>query len=116
MSQTIPMPWQPAADRPTDADLCAWLRSGRGNEAAARSSLSGAVAPLLAAFFEGQLGAQHPSVDAMVSDVLDDAWQQRHDYDGSLPLRAWMLDMARVRMVGHRARVVAVAHAASVAA
>jgi len=64
-----------------------------------------AVAPLLIAFYEGQVQAERAKVEdleRLVQQALIAVYQGRSSYSPCRPFRAWLLDVARLEMLDYQ--------------
>lgn len=88
--------------RASNDELCAWLSADARSDSRAFQALFHAVAPLLLAYFEGQLPGRAAELEVLTLETLVAAYQHRASYDPRQPFRAWLLSIARLRMVQHR--------------
>ncbi|TBR39375.1 hypothetical protein EYV96_03890 [Dyella terrae] len=89
------------AGRASNEQLGAWLRADARSDSQSLQQLFGAVTPLLFAFFEGQLPERKSVLNVLVLDTLIDVYRRRASYDPSRPFRAWLLGLARTRLVNY---------------
>ena len=84
------------AGRATNDELCSWLKADAHNDSSLFGLLFPAVAPLLEAFFEGQMhGAHRGQIEVLIQNTLIAVCRRRAIYDPSRPFRAWLLELAR---------------------
>lgn len=70
----------------------------------ASQPLFAAVAPLLNAFYEGQVQAgraRHEHLDGLVQAALMAIYQRCASYDPTHPIRAWLIEIARCTLVDY---------------
>lgn len=90
------------AGRASNDELRAWLGADARSDNRAFQALFQAVAPLLLAYFEGQLRGRTAELEVLTLETLVAVYRHRASYDPRQPVRAWLLDLARLRMVRHR--------------
>jgi len=87
--------------RASNEQLHAWLRTDAESDGQAFQSLCRAMTPLLLAYFEGQLRGRRADPEALTQETLVAVYLHRASYDPALPFRAWLLELARLRMADH---------------
>lgn len=82
-----------------EAELRPWWERGQaGDEAAYRHALS-LIAQRLRAYVRRRMPEQPDEVEDMVQEVLLSLHLHRGSYDGSVPVSAWVLAIARHRLI-----------------
>lgn len=82
-----------------EAELRPWWDRGQaGDEAAYRHALS-LIARRLRAYIRRRMPEQPDEVEDMVQEVLLSVHLHRGSYDGSVPVSAWVLAVARHRLI-----------------
>lgn len=82
-----------------EAELRPWWERGQsGDEAAYRHALS-LIATRLRAYIRRRMAEQPDEVEDMVQEVLLSLHLHRGSYDGSVPVSAWVLAIARHRLI-----------------
>ncbi|WP_460043032.1 hypothetical protein [Pseudomonas sp. S2_H01] len=73
-------------------------------EKGASQQLFAAVAPLLMAFYEGQVQAgraRHEHLETLVQEAFMVVHQRSASFDCALSTRAWLIDIARCKLVDY---------------
>lgn len=83
----------------TNAELGAWLAADPASDPRSVERLFRAVAPLLVAYFDGQLQGRPCDTEALVLETLIELYRQRSGQGTERPFRAWMMDMARMALL-----------------
>jgi len=89
------------AGRVSNEELCAWLSADAKSDSRSFQLLFQATTPLLFAFFEGQLRERKADLNLLVMETLVEVYRQRVRYERSQPFRAWLLGLARLRVVDY---------------
>ncbi|MFJ3484626.1 hypothetical protein ACIPL1_14760 [Pseudomonas sp. NPDC090202] len=93
-----------SVDRPSNDELSALMARVAVRGEGASDALLVAVAPLLTAFFEGQVQAgraRREDLDSWVREAGGALYRRRSGYDATRPFRAWLLDIAREQLLDY---------------
>lgn len=91
-------------DRLSNEQLSALISGVVIDGKGASAPLFAAVAPLLIAFYEGQVQAgraRHEHLEALVQDAFLAIYQRCASYDPAHPIRAWLIEIARCTLVDY---------------
>jgi len=89
--------------RASNEELRAWLGADAGRDCRPFQRLFQAVAPLLLAYFEGKPRVRRADLEMLTLETLVAVYQHRASYDPGQPFRAWLLDVARLRLADYLA-------------
>lgn len=89
--------------RASNEELRAWLGADAGRDCRPFQRLFQAVAPLLLAYFEGKPRVRRTDLEMLTLETLVAVYQHRASYDPGQPFRAWLLDVARLRLADYLA-------------
>jgi RNA polymerase sigma-70 factor (ECF subfamily) len=84
---------------PIEDTLTALLRAANEGDARAYRAFLETLGRQLRAFFRNRLSARPDAVEDLVQDTLLAVHVQRHTWDPERPLRAWVLAIARYKLV-----------------
>lgn len=91
-------------DRLSNDELGALIAGVVADDECATQKLFAAVEPLLKAFYEGQVQAErarHEHLEGLVQEAFMTVYQRCATYDTALSIRAWVIDIARCKLIDH---------------
>ena len=101
MSEEIRQSCVCGGGRPSNDELSALIVTGAQGDT---QPLFVAVAPLLTAFYEGQVQAgraRREDLEALVHQAFAALCRHRQSYDAAHPFRAWLIEIARGTLRDH---------------